>query len=61
MIEYGKVMGDFKVDNRYTFEVGGRDKTFNQIADVPDSYILADDIETAVGNKLPLWIVGMLY
>lgn len=60
-IEYGKAAGDFKVDGRYTFEVGGKSKTYDQIADIPDSYILADDMETPFGHKLPIWIVGFLY
>lgn len=59
-IEYGK-QGDFKIDMDVTFEVGGKDKTFNQIADIPNSYILADDMEFPVGKKLPLWIIGLLY
>ena len=41
--------------------MGGADKTFKQIADLPDSFILADNIEFATGKKLPLWIVGMVY
>jgi len=39
----------------------GKDKSFNQIADLPDSYIFADDIESPVGAKLPLWMLGFLY
>lgn len=60
-VEYGKTHGDFSVDGKYTFEVGGADKTFQQIADLPDSYILADNIEFASGKKLPIWLVGFLY
>ena len=60
-VEYGKTQGDFKVDGKWTFEVGGEKKSFAQIADVPNSYILADDIEMPRGNKLPLWMIGMLY
>jgi predicted AAA+ superfamily ATPase len=60
-VEYGKEQGDFKVDGKITFEVGGRDKSFEQIADLPNSYILADGIEHPIGKKLPLWLVGMLY
>lgn len=60
-VEYGKNVGDFKIDGRYTVEVGGEKKTFTQIADVPSSYILADDIETPYGHKLPLWTMGFLY
>jgi hypothetical protein len=60
-IEYGKAQGDFRVDGRFTFEVGGKDKSFEQIADIPDSYILADLMEYPVGKKLPIWMVGLLY
>ena len=48
-IEYGKKTGDFRVNGKYTLEVGGEGKTYDQIADVPDSYILADGIETPTG------------
>lgn len=60
-VEYGKAQGDFLIDGKITFEVGGQEKSFDQIADVPDSYILADCIEYPVGKKLPLWMVGLLY
>jgi len=61
LVEYGKDKGDFKVDEKYHFEIGGKDKGFNQIADLPDSYVFADDIESTVGAKLPLWMLGFLY
>jgi predicted AAA+ superfamily ATPase len=60
-VEYGKTAGDFKVDGRHTFEVGGKSKTYEQIAGIPDSYILADDMETPFGHKFPIWVVGFLY
>ena len=60
-VEYGKSRGDFKVDGCITFEIGGAGKTFDQIADMPDSYVLADDIEMPRGNRLPLWLLGFLY
>lgn len=60
-VEYGKSQGDFVVNHTYAFEVGGADKTFKQIADVPNSFVLADDIEYATGKKLPLWVVGLMY
>jgi len=60
-IEYGKAQGDFRVDGKITFEVGGKDKSFDQIADLPNSYILADNMEFPIGKKLPLWLAGMLY
>ena len=61
IVEYGKAQGDFRVDGKWTFEVGGENKSFNQIAHVPNSYILADDIEMPRGNKLPLWMIGFIY
>lgn len=60
-VEYGKQTGDFRIDGKIIFEVGGADKTFKQIADIPDSYILADDIEYPYSHKLPLWLVGFMY
>lgn len=61
VVEYGKQAGDFKVDGHITFEIGGENKTFGQIADMPDSYVLADNIEMPRGNKLPLWLLGFMY
>jgi hypothetical protein len=60
-IEYGKTQGDYLIDGNITIEVGGKDKTFDQIADIPHSYILADSMEFPIGKKLPLWLVGLLY
>lgn len=53
--------GDFVVDDKYLFEVGGRDKSFNQIKDISDSYLAIDDVEIGRGNKIPLWMFGLLY
>jgi predicted AAA+ superfamily ATPase len=53
--------GDFLIDERYLFEIGGKDKSFRQIKEIPDSFIAADDIEVGFGNKIPLWLFGFLY
>jgi len=53
--------GDFIVDNRYLFEIGGKGKGFAQIRNIPDSFVAADDIEFGFGNKIPLWLFGFLY
>lgn len=53
--------GDFKVDGKYIFEVGGKGKGFDQIKDLPDSYVANDDVEIGFGNKIPLWLFGFLY
>lgn len=60
-VEFGKKKGDFKIDGIYTIEVRGEDKDSRQIANLPNSYILAVNIETAIGHKLPIWVVGFLY
>ena len=53
--------GDFLVDSKHLVEVGGHSKTFDQIADAPDSHVAADGIETGWGRKIPLWLFGFLY
>lgn len=53
--------GDFLVDREFLFEVGGRSKTFEQIKDIPNSFLAVDDTEIGHHNRLPLWIFGLLY
>ena len=59
-VQYPK-QGDFLVDNKYLFEVGGRRKSFDQIKDLENSYLAIDDEEIGRGNKIPLWMFGFLY
>ncbi|MFN0034128.1 MAG: hypothetical protein ACKVUS_03610 [Saprospiraceae bacterium] len=53
--------GDFKVDERWVFEIGGANKTHQQIADLPESFVVRDGLEFPVGKSLPLWVFGCLY
>lgn len=53
--------GDFIIDDKYTIEVGGPKKSFDQIKDVPDSFLALDGIEHGHLNKIPLWVFGFLY
>ena len=53
--------GDFQIDRQYTFEVGGRNKNFQQIKDIPNSYLAIDDLDIGTGNRIPLWMFGLLY
>ncbi len=53
--------GDFLVDGKILFEIGGQQKSHRQIADLNNSYVIRDGIEFAVGKKLPLWLFGFLY
>ena len=52
--------GDFVIDDQYVFEVGGKNKGFNQIKDIDNSYIVSEGIELGVGKKIPLWLFGFL-
>jgi len=53
--------GDFFVQDLYTFEVGGKSKTQKQIAGIEKAYTVIADIEFGQGNRIPLWMFGLLY
>lgn len=53
--------GDFRTDKGLCFEIGGANKNFDQIKDLPQSYVVADNIEVGFKNKIPLWLFGFLY
>ena len=54
-------VADFLIDEKIIFEIGGKGKTRRQIKNVPESYIIADDMEAGFKNKIPLWLFGFLY
>ncbi len=53
--------GDFLVDSKYVFEVGGKSKTFKQIQDIENSFLVIDIDSTENAKKIPLWLFGFLY
>ena len=53
--------GDFLIDEKFTVEVGGANKSFKQIANIPNSFLALDDMEIGFGGKIPLWLFGFLY
>ena len=53
--------GDFLVNDKYIFEIGGKNKSFKQIQDLQNSYVVSDEIEIGFNNKIPLWLFGFLY
>ena len=55
------ISGDFLVDNKYTFEIGGKSKSQKQIAGIKNSWIVKDGLEFPIGNNLPLWMFGFVY
>lgn len=58
---FASKQGDFYCEEKYTFEVGGKNKGFNQIRDIKNSYVASDDLEVGIGNKIALWMFGFLY
>jgi predicted AAA+ superfamily ATPase len=53
--------GDFLVDGKFLFEVGGKNKSRKQIAGISNSYLALDDIEHGQNHKIPLWLFGFKY
>lgn len=52
---------DFLIENKYTFEIGGKHKKTKQIEGVENAYIAQDNIEIGYRNKIPLWLFGFMY
>jgi uncharacterized protein len=52
---------DFLVNDKYTFEIGGKNKNHKQITGIENAFVAADNIEYAQQNKIPLWLFGFLY
>lgn len=53
--------GDFLIDGKYSFEVGGKNKTMKQIAGINNSFLALDNIEMGYKKSIPLWLFGFLY
>jgi uncharacterized protein len=53
--------GDILVDNTYLFEIGGKNKSKKQIAQLENAFVVHDDIEVGFQNSIPLWLFGFLY
>lgn len=57
---YSPKKGDFYI-NGYTFEIGGKNKTKNQLSGIENSFLVKDNIEHGHGNTIPIWHFGFLY
>jgi uncharacterized protein len=51
---------DFKI-GKFTFEVGGKSKTQEQIKNTINAFIVKDNIEYGYKNIVPLWAFGLNY
>ncbi len=55
------LQSDFLINQKYTFEVGGKNKTKKQIKDISNAYVAKDNIEIGFANHIPLWVFGLMY
>lgn len=53
--------GDFYINNQVTIEVGGKSKSTDQVREISNAYIAADDIEFGNSKRIPLWMFGFGY
>jgi len=52
-------IGDFRFQD-VIYEIGGRNKSFKQITDLPNSFLVIDTDYTTDGRIIPLWLFGMM-
>ena len=52
---------DFIIDKKFTFEIGGKNKTKKQIASISDAFVAKDGIEIGFSNQIPVWLFGFMY
>lgn len=65
-VQYGHVLqysdaSDFLVDGKFTFEIGGKQKSRKQIEGLEYAFVVSDDIEYGSSKRIPLWMFGLLY
>jgi predicted AAA+ superfamily ATPase len=53
--------GDFIINKKYTFEIGGKNKATKQIRGVENSFVVRDDMEVGGLNIIPLYLFGFMY
>jgi predicted AAA+ superfamily ATPase len=51
---------DFQLQDRYYFEIGGKQKKRRQIIDLQEAWVVKDDIEVGSSRQIPLWLFGFL-
>ncbi len=53
--------GDFCLNNKWTFEIGGKSKNKRQIKSITDSFVFADNTLSVTNESIPLWLLGFLW
>ncbi|MCC5929313.1 MAG: hypothetical protein JJU28_08725 [Cyclobacteriaceae bacterium] len=59
-LNHGKT-ADFIINNKYAFEIGGKNKGRSQIKNTEQVFLVKDEAIFPFSNTLPLWIFGFLY
>lgn len=54
-------VSDFIIDKKYTFEIGGKNKSKKQISNLKNAFVAKDNIEIGFGNNIPVWLFGFMY
>ncbi|MDX9789366.1 MAG: AAA family ATPase [Candidatus Kapabacteria bacterium] len=54
-------VSDFVIDKKYTFEIGGKNKSKKQITNLKNAFVAKDSIEIGFGNNIPVWLFGFMY
>ena len=52
---------DFLINEKYTFEIGGKNKDQSQILGIKNAFVAKDNIEIGFQNIIPVWIFGFMY
>jgi hypothetical protein len=58
---FGSTRADFRVNEKYVFEVGGKSKKAKQVDLSKEEFLVKDGIEIGSRHVFPLWIFGMMY
>ena len=53
--------GDFIVDEKFIFEIGGPGKTKGQLGKQGQAFVASDGIESGAPWQIPLWVLGLGY
>jgi hypothetical protein len=53
--------GDFLVERKFLFEIGGKAKKRKQIKEPQETYMVRADIEVGFDRDNPLWLFSFLY
>lgn len=60
LVVHAPLEGDF-ITKGWHIEVGGKNKNAKQVKQQEKYLVAADEIETGIGTKIPLWLFGFLY